>query len=231
MIKLPKIIKKLMNNGVDIDQLMSLKNNFQGNSFQWIKTQDRSVLGKVVRVVDIDPGARGRFIATLSDGNRIDTDQLSNNLMMLHDDQPQMSMSEIQSLNYIPSLADANENSNLPPEVRESLTQAAPVVQASQPSATAQPASTVQRQPADPGDLFGMFALEETDLQLAVSVRLPAKSLLKMMYSNSQDKDKFLSQLAAYINNSVTADSVKESLSKILAGQEKKKKSDAVTST
>lgn len=228
MKSLLKIIKKIMY-GVDVDQLMSLKNSFQGNNFQWIKTQDRSKLGKVVKVVDIDAGQRGRFVATLSDGSRIDTDQLSNNLMMLHDDQPQMSMAEIQSINYIPSIKEVADNSELPPDVRESLIQSAPA-ELSQPVTTAQLVQQpTLKAPADPGDLFGMFSLEDTDLPLTVSVKLPSRSLLKMMYVNSQDKDKFLSQLSTYINNSVTPDSIKESLVKILAGQDKKKKADAAT--
>ena len=81
---------------------------------------------------------------------------------------------------------------------------------------------------SDPGDLFGMFSLEETDLTLSVSVKLPAKNLLKMMYSNSQDQDQFLNRLASYINNSVTPDSIKDSLKKSL-NQDKKKKTDAVS--
>ena len=49
-----------------------------------------------------------------------------------------------------------------------------------------------------------------------------------MMYSNSQDQDQFLNRLASYINNSVTPDSIKDSLKKSL-NQDKKKKTDAVS--
>lgn len=220
MKRLLKILRKIMNYGIDIDHLMSLKNSFQGNTFQWIKTQDQTRLGKVVTVVEIEPGPRGKFVATLSDGARIDTDQLTNNLLMLHDDQPQMSIAEIRSINYIPSIKEAADNPDLPAEVRESF------LQAPQPEPAQQAVAPVKKSvPVEPTDIFGMFALEDTELPINVSIKLPARPLLKMMYSNSQDKDKFIDQLSTYINNSVTPESVKESLTKLLTGPDKKKKS------
>jgi hypothetical protein len=210
--------------GFDIDALMAIKNSFQGNRFQWIKTQDRLKLGKVVDVMDIEPGRGGKFIAILSDGSRIDTDRLSNDLMMVYEDQPLLSMAEIQSINYIPSLSDEIRVAD---EIPEEFKQDIVVTQTTtSPQLAAQKAVTQQTLASE---LFGMFELEDTDLQLTVSVKLPAKNLLKMMYSNSQNKEEFLNGLSAYINNSVTADSVKESLKKVL-GQDKKKKADAITS-
>jgi hypothetical protein len=75
----------------------------------------------------------------------------------------------------------------------------------------------------EPGDLFGMFSLEQTDLSLNISVKLPAKTLLKMMYTNSQNKEEFLDKLAAYINNTVTVDAIKSSMRKSLDPDKKKK--------
>jgi hypothetical protein len=71
-----------------------------------------------------------------------------------------------------------------------------------------------------------MFALEDTELSLAVKIKLPSKNLLKMMYSNSNDKKDFLTRLAAYINNNVTVESIMESMEKQLNGQQKKKQSN-----
>jgi hypothetical protein len=220
--KLIKLIKKIMT-GYDIDTLVSIKDHFQGNNFQWVKTTDRSKLGKVVRVTDIVPGGRGAFIAQLSDGTRIPTDQLTSNLMMLMDDQPALSISEIMSINSVPSLSEGiSVDPNLPQEVKAEIsttpiTRQDPVI-----ARAASPSST------DPGDLFGMFSLEQTDLALTVSIKLPAKNLLKMMYSNSQNKEEFLNKLSAYINSNVTADSIKESMRRAL-DPDKKKKSDATS--
>lgn len=206
--------------GYDIDALMAVKDSFQGNNFQWVKTTDRSKLGKVVRVVDVAPG-RGGYIAKLSDGSTIPTEQLTSNLMMLMDDQPALSMEEVMSINYVPSLdGELKVAETIPADFKEEiLSQAGPKTQPVPQSAPQ------QKSQADPGDLFGMFSLEDTDMTLTVSVKLPSKNLLKMMYSNSQDQDQFLNRLASYINNSVTPDSIKDSLKKSL-GQDKKKKTD-----
>ena len=208
---------------MDIEELMAIKNTFQGNKLQWIKTQDRSKMGKIVSVVEIEPGNRGKYIAQLSDGSRIDTDRLSSDLMMLMDDQPALSMAEIQSINYIPSLSDANGIApGIPDEFKNDLINAAkekPPVPATIPVPI--PTTLV-----DAGDLFGMFALEDTELALTVSIKLPSKNLLKMMYTNSQDKEQFLNRLSMYINNSVTTNSIKDSLVKSF-GQDKKKKINA----
>ncbi len=220
MKKLLKILKKIMT-GYDIDALMSVKDSFQGNKFQWVKTSDRSKLGQIVRVTDVFAGNRGRFIATLSDGSQIPADQLTNNLMMLMDDQPAMSIAEIMSINSVPSLNDPIQVSpDLPPEIASEIAAALPT---QQPTPRPQIRASEPGQSADPGDLFGMFSLEETDLTLSVSIKLPAKNLLKMMYVNSQNKDEFLNRLAAYINNNVTADSIKESMRRSLDPDKKKK--------
>jgi hypothetical protein len=217
-----KKLKKIIT-GMDIEELMAIKNTFQGNKLQWIKTQDRSKMGKIVSVVEIEPGNRGKYIAQLSDGSRIDTDRLSSDLMMLMDDQPALSMAEIQSINYIPSLSDANDIApGIPDEFKNDLINAAkekPPIQATTPAPI--PTTLV-----DAGDLFGMFALEDTELALTISIKLPSKNLLKMMYTNSQDKEQFLNRLSMYINNSVTTNSIKDSLIKSF-GQDKKKKINA----
>ena len=210
---------------MDIEELMAIKNTFQGNKLQWIKTQDRSKMGKIVSVVEIEPGNRGKYIAQLSDGSRIDTDRLSSDLMMLMDDQPALSMAEIQSINYIPSLSDSNGIApGIPDEFKNDLINAAkekPPIPATIPAPI--PTTLV-----DAGDLFGMFALEDTELALTISIKLPSKNLLKMMYTNSQDKEQFLNRLSMYINNSVTTNSIKDSLVKSF-GQDKKKKINAAT--
>jgi hypothetical protein len=223
--KLLKILKKIIM-GYDIDALMAVKDSFQNQNFQWVKTNDRSKLGKVVKVTDIAPGRNG-YVAQLSDGSTIATDRLTSDLLMLMDDQPALSMAEIMSINYVPGLSDGEIQvaDTIPSDFKEQiLAQPKPLVQIEQPS----PQVQVRTTNSDPGDLFGMFSLEETALSLTVSVKLPAKNLLKMMYSNSQDQEQFLNRLASYINNSVTPDSIKDSLKKSL-GQDKKKKMDATS--
>lgn len=211
--------------GYDIDALMAVKDSFQNQNFQWVKTKDRSKLGKVVRVTDVAPSRNG-YVAQLSDGSTIATDRLTSDLLMLMDDQPALSMEEVISINYVPGLSEEELQAaeSVPAEFKEQI-----LAQVKEPVKVSQPEPVQPRvTQVDPGDLFGMFSLDDTDLTLNVSVKLPAKNLLKMMYSNSQDQEQFLNRLASYINNSVTPDSIKDSLRKSL-GQDKKKKMDATS--
>jgi hypothetical protein len=123
-------------------------------------------------------------------------------------------MAEIMSINILPSLSDEMDLApGLPDEFKDDIARPAQV--------RAEP--TTKSAQSDPADLFGMFSLEQTDLPLSVSIKLPARNLLKMMYSNSQNKEEFLNKLAVYINSNVTTDSIKSSMKKSLDPDKKKK--------
>lgn len=219
--KFKKILHKIMN-GYDIETLIAVKTSFQSNKFQWIKTNDPNKMGKVVEVRDVVPGRNGRFLAMLSDGSQLDTDLVSSNLMMITDGQEPLTFEEIRSINYIPSLSEEVQVSNdIPAEFAEEIKAQLPVEPKSQPTQIAQPAKI--QIDVDPGDLFGMFSLEDTDLNLSVRVKLPSKTLLKMMYQNSKNKEDFLTKLSNYINNNVTVDAIKKTMKKALASDGKKK--------
>jgi len=212
-------------NGYDIETLIAVKSSFQANKFQWIKTNDPNKMGKIVEVRDVVPGRNGRFLAMLSDGSQLDTDLVSSNLMMITDGQDPLSFDEIRSINYIPSLSEEVQvSSDIPAEfateIKTQAIQSAPT--AFQPAQLAPEPAKIQAS-VDPGDLFGMFSLEDTDLNLSVRVKLPSKTLLKMMYQNSKNKEEFLTKLSNYINNNVTVDAIKKTMKKALAGDTKKK--------
>lgn len=218
--KLKKIYYQLMN--YDIDTLISIKTNFQSNRFQWIKTDDPNKIGKIVEVRDVAPGRNGRFIALLSDGTQMDTDLVSSNLMMVSDDQPQLSIDEIRSINYIPSLSEEMKISpELPADIVAEI-KSQPVQANPQDKPASRQSPERETSNVDPGDLFGMFSLEETELNLSIRLKLPSKSLLKMMYSNSKNKEEFLTRLSSYINNNVTADSIKKTMKRTLTGRAEK---------
>lgn len=205
----------------DMETLIAIKSSFQSNEFQWIKTADSTKAGKIVTVRDVVPGRNGRFVAILSDGTQLDTDRVSSDLMMITDDQPPLSAAEIASINYIPVLSEiqTNEQSTtkeLPIEAPVTKTEPVGLIKKSQ--------SDIQTKvEVDPNDLFGMFSLEDTDLNLSIKIKLPSKNLLKMMYSNAKNKDEFLTKLANYINNSVTVDSIKKTMKKSLGSAAKSK--------
>lgn len=220
MKKLIRFVKKLLGMNFDVEAIMALKNSFQGQKFQMVKGKG-SKLGSVFQVIDVEPSRAG-YMAMLNDGSKITIDALNNNFMMLMDDQPPMSMVEIASINdgYTGAPAAKAEiapDLQVPEELKQEIIAPAPAV-----SAPVRSVST----PATTTDLFGMFSLEDTNITVVVGVKLPNKSLLKAMYQNSQNKDEFIDKLSAHINNSVTADSIKDSLWKMLDPEKKKKAND-----
>lgn len=205
----------------DIETMMAIKSSFQANEFQWIKTADRKKAGTIVTVRDVMPGRNGRFIAILSDGSQMDTDSVSSDLMMITEDQPKLSMAEIQSINYIPSLSeDIQVAPEIPAEFANTVRTVAPATRQEEPQSQPVPRHAGS---VDPSDLFGMFSLEDTDLNLAVKIKLPSKNLLKMMYTNSKNKEEFLTKLSNYINNSITVDAIKKTMKKTLSASPKQK--------
>ena len=64
------IFSKKNNKKMDTERLINLKENFTGQSFQWVKTKDENLLGKVVKCKDIQPKGRS-FIAIFNDGSSI----------------------------------------------------------------------------------------------------------------------------------------------------------------
>lgn len=225
MKKLINGIKKLFKMNFDVDALMALKNSFQGQKFQMVKGKGPK-LGKVFTVVDVEP-TRGGYFAMFNDGSKVSVDSLNSSFMMLMDEQPPMSAAEIASINdgYTApvSTREIAPGLDIPADIAAEMnTQPAPKPVQAAPVQESKPA---QPQPSQ-ADLFGMFALEDTTLNLSIQVKLPNRSLLKAMYSNSQDQTEFINKLSAYINNSVSADSIKDSLWKMLDPEKKKKLND-----
>lgn len=235
--RLKKKIANIMA-GFDVDELMSIKNAYQGQRFQWVKPDKKERLAQVVTVTDIIPGRRlntvngvvQQYVAVLSDGARIDTESLTNNLMMLHEDQPPMSIQEVLSVYQEPALdvgelkemlpEDMKKDSELPDQNVDPVNLPISQLKNLDPSQIPPPKrkAPAERQPmeVDTQSLFGMFEVKDTSVNLKVDVPLPAKNLLKMMFANSQNKDKFVEQLAAHINNSITLDAIKDSVSKMM---------------
>ena len=207
---------------MDMDRMQSLMENFRGNNFQWIKTNDPQLRGKVVKCRDIKPQSNGRFIAMFDDGSQIDSAQLTSNMLMISGDTQPMSMSEINSIagptRQAPVLRGPEDGPSLgegpitiPDHLKEHVTQPGQVQQTNHnnrihPHQNSRPAP----------NMFGMFNSDETELNIKVKVKVPDRKLLKMMYDNAEDKEAFLTQLSEYllsvINKQVVTDSMKSML-------------------
>ena len=199
----------------DENKLISLKENFTNQKFQWIKTDRPELIGKVVRCRDVHPNRLGGFDVVFDDGSKIDSTKLNSNLMMIHGDAQPLSRSEVEAIQGPKPKINSQPANTSQPQVQ--VTQSQPVVNQSQVQSQVQP--QVPPQPAQvthKTNMFAMFNSEESQISVALKVRLPDKKLLKMMYASAENKDKFLDELSEYlqsvINKQVIADSMKESL-------------------
>jgi hypothetical protein len=188
---------------VNIEKLISLKENFTGQRFQWIKPVDPQLLGKVVKCRDILDSPDGQFYAIFDDGSRINTNLLNSHMMMIHGDSEPLSRVEVESI-YGSVLNTKRINTTASPET-------------AQPTQSSKPEERrISKQTADSTNMFKMFNSEETEISIKIKVKLPDKKLLKMMYTQAEDSDKFLSELSEYlltvINKQVVADSMQSQL-------------------
>lgn len=193
------------------EKLISLMENFTGQKFQWIKTNRPELLGKVVTCRNIEP--RGdRFFAQFDDGSSVDTAQLNTNLLMISGDMPPLTKAEVEAISG-------------PRRPVTSPSQQRPIV-AQSVHASVQPNVPVAAPPVPKSNMFDMFSSENSQISLSLLVKLPDKKLLKLMYTNAEDKEKFLEELSEYVFREINKTVVKEAVSSIVVppGQSKRER-------
>jgi hypothetical protein len=195
---------------MDEQRLMSLMENFTGQKFQWVKTDDPKQLGKMVKCRTIEP--RGdRFLVLFDDGSSIDSALLNKNLFMIHGDMEPLSLPELEAING-PAKPAAPPAPPQDRRIQEGLIP--PPSTGSSFTALATPQS----------NMFDMFGSEETTVSIALSVKLPDKKLLKLMYQNAENKDKFLDELSDYMQRMINKQVIKDSVLSIVDGQKSPRK-------
>tara|TARA_R110002074_G_scaffold33472_1_gene93172 strand:- start:1358 stop:2104 length:747 start_codon:yes stop_codon:yes gene_type:complete len=241
-----KILKKLKDifkknkTKMNTERLISLKENFTGQTFQWIKTQDPNLLGKVVKCKDVEPKGRG-YMAYFNDGSSIDAEKLNRNLMMITDGMQPLSKAEVQGIARPVAPPVSNETASgakpiqMPDHLKEFATPAGFDKPIAQPKTlTNKPPSAVIAAPTD-SNMFSMFNADETSINISVKLKLPNKKLLKLMYENADNKDKFLKDLSEYvyskINKNIVGESLKASLVPVSKKPPVKEKKTEVTAT
>lgn len=212
---LVQTIKKNKKAMISEDQLISYKQNFTGQKFQWIKTNRPELLGKIVRCRDVQPTGNSA-VAIFEDGSNIDVKRLNNDLLMIVGDMQPLSKEEVESISGRstppPMQSNMNQPGSGPIEIPDELKeyQTPPTQKPAQPShATVTSNSEPVKNP------FEMFNSDYTELILKMNVKIPDKKLLKMMYANAENKEEFLNQLASYIYSLINNNTVMESLESI----------------
>lgn len=215
---LKSLIEFFKNNNDDMiseEQLISYKQNFTNETFQWIKTNDPTLIGKVVKCRDIQPNGNS-VVAIFDDGSSIPVHRITNDLMMIHGDMQPMTKDEVVAING-PSIPTAPKN--IPNE--EIVTSMKGLEPTGMPPN--QNAGSPEKQ-ASAENPFKMFNSDETDFLFKLKIRLPDKKLLKMMYNNAEDKNTFLSQLSEYVYESLTLNIIEDSLKVMLEPKQKVQK-------
>lgn len=240
---LKKIFNKKNKRKMDTERLISLKENFTGQRFQWVKTTDASRLGTIVKCKDIQPKGRG-FAAVFNDGSSIDTELLNRNLMMITENMQPLSKAEVQAIAGPPTPPRVEPVQNqagptgsgpiqMPDELKQFQTPASekPI---ERPAVPQQPQQTVSQHVPEKQrstTMFSMFNAEETSLNISLNIKLPNKKLLKMMYENADDKEVFLADLSQYVYSEINKDIVKSSLEKTLIPASKKNNTNVKKTT
>lgn len=217
------------------EKLISYKQNFTGQTFQWVKTDRPELMGKIVKCRDIQPFGNSAF-AIFEDGSKIDVRQLNSNLMMIVGDMQPLSREEVISLS--PGASGQSKSSqNTPPPPMTSPTGSGPIeipdelkeyqtLNEKQPKA--KPTQSPSTAPSEPKVVsknpFEMFNSEYSDLNLKMNIKIPDKKLLKLMYSNAENKDEFMEQLSEYIYSMINNKVVRESLESMLVTKTRHKK-------
>lgn len=214
-------IKKMFNKNnsntmISEQQLISYKQNFTGQKFQWIKTVRPELIGKVVTCRDITHEG----IVVFDDGSKTTATDLNRNLMMIHGDVKPLSKDEVAGIN-------PQANKKIKPKVESSLNK-----ETNTPISKDIPSKLADPPKSNP---FEMFNSDETDLTLKLRIKLPDKKLLKLMYNNAENKEEFLDQLSKYvhslINNKVVSGSLKSMLNPKPATKKIKKEYSEITIT
>lgn len=212
---------------MNTDKLISLKQNFTGQKFQWIKPDRPELLAKVVKCRDVDVMHDGRFIVIFDDGSKIDSTKLNSNLLMLHGDMSPLTREEVESI--YGTKPKTPTNPPISPGIAQSNPALTNMVNSAQPIET----RPTQSQPvaASRPNMFAMFNAEESTLTLNLKVRVPERRLLKMMYLKAEDKEKFVSELAEHLHMMINKQVVKDSVQAILLPPPPKKEKATINLT
>lgn len=175
------------------------KQQYFGKTYQWTRQINNETIGEVVRVTDVKQ--RGdMFMLVFNSGTPLNVNLVGQYLQPCDDSQ----------VPFVPAININELESNIPPELREFTTKPSDKITFSnnQPEPAKQIAPPVKQK----SEIFALFQSQEKNINMALKLKMPDIALVKMMYSNAADKDKFLTELSDYIIESVNADTIKEAI-------------------
>lgn len=203
-----------MNNQNDA-LIQQYKNQYLGKSYQWMRPINNETVGDVVRIVDVK--MRGDMvIAVFNAGTPVNIDLLNNYMKPYDGMDPAMPPS-------VSTMPGQQDPIPIPEELKpfQSTGQEQPAAKISFSAPQQQPQQATQQTvpPArKKSELFAMFQSEEKSINIPLKIKMPDMALVKLMYNNAADKDKFLGELAEYVIDGITVETAKEAMYAILVG-------------
>jgi hypothetical protein len=202
-----------MNNQNDA-LIQRYKSQYLGKSYQWTRPINNETVGDVVRIVDVK--MRGDMvIAVFNAGTPINIDLINNYMQPYAGLDPAMPPS-------ISTMPGQQNPIPIPEELQQYQTSNQPASAPAGKISFSSPQQPPQQMPdAAPvkkkSELFAMFQSEEKSINIPLKIKMPDIALVKMMYNNAADKDKFLEELAEYVIDGITVETAKDAMTAILA--------------
>jgi hypothetical protein len=184
--------KSNMNDQEDM-YVQNVKQQYFGKYFEWIRPINQEKPGDIVRCTNVRrKGDNGPIVVEFNAGSGVSIDIIANYL------KPYNNMD-----NIIQPPTSGLVNDNPEAVVNQTINQ--PIKQ-----------PVVAQQASDKSEMFKMFSKSDMHLDLTLNVKMPDIALVKMMYNNAENKDKFLDEISEFVLKQVTAKTIKEAFSKIV---------------
>lgn len=175
-----------------------LKQFYLNKKLQWITPPSSEIkTGSIVTCVDIIPSGNVAM-AKFSDGSWLSAEMIDEHM------------------------GDGNNPVLEPPEQNPQYQQ-----QPQQPNQQSQQQQNNTQQSTKSNetvDLFANFDKTKKSMEFNLDIELPDFNLIKLMYQNAADKNKFLKQLSEYTLNSVNTETIKKSWEKMLTEENQQEK-------
>jgi len=201
-----------MNNQQNDALLAKYKQQYFGQTYQWMRPINNETVGDLVRVVDVK--MRGDMVMLVfNSGSPLNVDLINTYLKPMGKFDP---MAEPMTGGAKDAPA-AGQPIEIPAELREFTSDKQPQSKIAFSSSTEQRHQQAMPAPEKKkSELFALFQSEEKSINLPLRIKMPDIALVKMMYNNAADKDKFLGELAEYIIESISVDTAKNAMAALL---------------
>ena len=186
--------KSNMYNDQEDAYVQQVKQQYFGKYFQWVRPINQEKVGEVVRCTNVRrKGEKGPIVVEFNAGSAVSIDLLQSYLT------PYSSDGIIE-----------------PPAASEVVSGGQGIQENQTTQNTNAAKNTIKPAAPDKMEMFKMFSKSDMNLDLTLNVKMPDIALIKMMYNNAENKDKFLSELSEYMLKQITTETIKHAFSKIV---------------